>query len=164
MTAPTPKFHVSSASPDLVDRAHVLYAAYVDNAHNLNYQGLQCPPWDGLGESVQSHWCAVAAVSTEEARRLRDELRRQRAIARCKFRVISIQPAWTGSTAMQVKLGTHYDPSVPEDVAFTRYTPSGQFDAVIDNDNVIAKMSVGQFFYVDLVAIADDPDEGGQRK
>lgn len=61
---PAPKFHVSSASPALIERARQLYTAYTANAHNLNHQGKPCPPWDELGESVQSHWCATALLGS----------------------------------------------------------------------------------------------------
>lgn len=65
-TPPEPKFHVRNAGPMLVDAARRLYAAYTDNAHNLNYQGLPCPAWGDLGDSVRSHWCAVAGSSLSE--------------------------------------------------------------------------------------------------
>lgn len=60
---PPPKFHIRDAGSALVEQASMLYAAYTVNSHNLNYRGEQCPSWDALPDSVQSHWCAAAAAA-----------------------------------------------------------------------------------------------------
>lgn len=70
---------------------------------------------------------------------------------RCKFRCTSIKPAYEGATtAIKVELTTQYDNTVPEDQAFTRFTPAGSFWAQIDNPNVIPMFEVGKCYYLDI--------------
>ncbi len=46
--------------------ARVLYEAYITNSHGLAWNGLPCPPWDKLGDSVRSHWAATAIAASVE--------------------------------------------------------------------------------------------------
>jgi hypothetical protein len=77
-------------------------------------------------------------------------------IARCKFQVTNILPAYAGtdpdSTAKRVRFETRYDNTIDEDRAFTRYTPSGALDVVIDNPSVTDKLSIGLNVYIDISA------------
>ena len=77
-------------------------------------------------------------------------------IARCKFHITHILPAYSNtdpaSGAKRVVLETRYDSTVAEDRAFTKYTPSGRLDVIIDNPSVIEQLVVGAFVYIDISA------------
>ncbi len=74
--------------------------------------------------------------------------------ARCKFQVTAILPAYPNtepdSDPKRLVLETRYDPSVLEDVAFTKHTPTGRLDVVIDNPRVTGAFKVGDLVYVDI--------------
>lgn len=71
---------------------------------------------------------------------------------RCKFRVESIEENYSPGSK-KVALVTQYDQSLPEDGRFTRWTPSGRMEVVIDNPAAIAQLKVGGYVYVDLTPI-----------
>lgn len=76
-------------------------------------------------------------------------------IARCKFQICAILPAYPStdpatSDAKRVVLETRYDTSIAEDQAFTKYTPTGRMDVVIDNPTVTNQFKVGDLVYVDI--------------
>jgi hypothetical protein len=73
--------------------------------------------------------------------------------ARCKFRITNILNTEPESTAKRIVFETHYDDTIPEDQAFTKYTPTGRMDVVIDNAAVTEKYVVGGFVYVDITPI-----------
>lgn len=73
---------------------------------------------------------------------------------RCKFRCDSIEPAWEGATAdRKAVLRAVHDPTVPEDEAFTRYTPSGELQVQINNPAALEQLKVGAYYYLDLTAV-----------
>lgn len=72
---------------------------------------------------------------------------------RCKFRIESI--ADNGSPeSKKVVLTTQYDTSIPEDRRFTKWTPQGRIEVVIDNPAAISQLVVGGDYYVDLSPVA----------
>jgi len=78
--------------------------------------------------------------------------------ARCKFQITNLIPAYSStdpavSDAKRVVLETRYDNTVPEDQAFTKYTPCGRLDVIIDNPAVTNAIKVGDFVYVDITKI-----------
>ena len=78
-----------------------------------------------------------------------DDTPSENRVARCKFRLTEITPYDPGDGAT-VKLTAHYDPesTIPEDQAFTKYTPTGNFSAFITNPNVLSALKVGSYYYV----------------
>ena len=78
--------------------------------------------------------------------------------ARCKFRVTNVLPSYPStdpaSTAKRIVFETQYDNTIPEDVAFTKYTPTGRLDVVIDNPMVTDQLHVGAIVYLDIT-VAD---------
>lgn len=78
-------------------------------------------------------------------------------IARCKFQITHILPAYPNTDALgdakRIVFETRYDQSVEEDRAFTKYTPSGRLDVIIDNPKVTEQFAVGDTVYVDIVKI-----------
>lgn len=71
---------------------------------------------------------------------------------RCKFRCVSSEPQFEGSEGRKVVLETQYDQSLPEDQSFTRATPWGRMEVLIDNPAALAAMAFepGKCYYVDL--------------
>lgn len=74
---------------------------------------------------------------------------------RCKFKVMAIQDngSTENHTSKKVTLFTQYDPTLPEDQRFTRWTPTGTLDVVIDNPAALARLAVGADYYVDLTPV-----------
>ena len=74
---------------------------------------------------------------------------------RCKFKVTGVED--NGSTeshnSKKVTLTTHYDPTLPEDQRFTRWTPTGTINVVIDNAAALEQLTPGKDFYVDLTPV-----------
>lgn len=74
--------------------------------------------------------------------------------ARCKFQITNILPAYSStdptSDAKRVVFDTRYDTTVPEDRTFTKYTPSGRLDVIIDNPAVTNGIKVGDYVYLDI--------------
>jgi hypothetical protein len=68
---------------------------------------------------------------------------------RCKFVCQSIQDNGTPESK-RVTFGTQYDTTIPEDQRFTRWTPTGVLDVVIDNPAAVAELVVGKAYYLDL--------------
>lgn len=71
--------------------------------------------------------------------------------ARCKFTVSDVTDYM--GTQKRVRLNTSYDPTVPEDIAFTKYTPCGFIDVTLENPAVFNMMKQGAQFYVDFIPI-----------
>ncbi len=46
-----------------------------------------------------------------------------------------------------------YDPSLPEDVAFTKATPSGTAEFIIDNPKAAEQLVIGQSYYFDITPV-----------
>jgi hypothetical protein len=72
---------------------------------------------------------------------------------RCKFRCESIQQFTADTPSQKSRLITFraiVDGSVPEDEAFTKYTPSGCFQVTIDNPRALEVLEAGLDYYLDL--------------
>ena len=54
------------------------------------------------------------------------------------------------NTGKQVKFVTAYDPTIPEDVAFTKATPYGEILMNVDNPAALDQLAIGEAFYVDF--------------
>jgi len=70
---------------------------------------------------------------------------------RCKFVCASILV--TSGTQREITLRAQYDNTIPEDQAFTKYTPSGEFKFTIDNPAINDFYVPGQAYYLDLVPV-----------
>lgn len=77
--------------------------------------------------------------------------------ARCKFQVTAFLPAYSNTdakeSAKRIVFETRYDSTIAEDQAFTKYTPSGRMDVIIDNPAVSDQLQVGDHVYIDIVKI-----------
>lgn len=54
-----------STDQNVVVRARDFYAIYMASCSGLNYQGLPCPQWKDLTDSVRGHWRVVALRSLQ---------------------------------------------------------------------------------------------------
>lgn len=66
---------------------------------------------------------------------------------RAKFTVTAITQYQYGK---KVELQPQYDTSIPEDVRFSKATPSGNFSMMIDNPVAADQLTLGKAFYIDL--------------
>ena len=74
-------------------------------------------------------------------------------IARCKFRVFSVESHEWGD---QVNLYTEYDENDPEDTRFAIATPSGSMEFLVSNPNLVGAFQSGrQTYYVDLTPVQE---------
>ena len=70
---------------------------------------------------------------------------------RCKFKL-------TGMTSDGwFTFKCQYDTTIPEDIAFTKYTPSGTIEVNINNPAVVAALKLGASYYVDITAAPATP-------
>jgi len=70
---------------------------------------------------------------------------------RVKFMVQSITDY--GGDALSVSFAAIYDPTIPEDANFTKWTPTGSITMSITNRDVIARLKPGVKFYVDFTQV-----------
>lgn len=68
--------------------------------------------------------------------------------ARCKFNVVGVTDF--GNDMREVRLAAVCDSSVPENQAFTKYTPSGTATITITNPAVFVP---GRAVYLDITAV-----------
>lgn len=71
---------------------------------------------------------------------------------RAKFRVIS-ETRFTNSDdgARQIRFQPMYDPDLPEDQRYAKYTPSGNLELHVDNPAV--QFEVGRDYYLDFTPV-----------
>lgn len=75
--------------------------------------------------------------------------------ARCKFNVQSVTDF--GGNQRRINLAAICDSSVPEDQAFTKYTPNGNIEISITNPAAFGVFVPGKQVYVDFLPIEDPP-------
>lgn len=72
----------------------------------------------------------------------------------CKFQVTNILPAYPStdpdSPFKRVVFEPRYDQSIPEDQRFHKATPSGRLDIVVDNQQMLAELAVGDTAYITI--------------
>lgn len=66
----------------------------------------------------------------------------------CKFRCCSV--AKTESPYEVIKLTTDYDPTLPEDQSFTKFTPSGSMEFNLQNPALDGFFVPGKKYYVEI--------------
>jgi hypothetical protein len=69
---------------------------------------------------------------------------------RCKFKLEEIRVSeYTWGKVKKYIFTTVYDKSIPEDVNFSKATPQGTIEMVIDNPLVQARLKLGEAYYFD---------------
>jgi hypothetical protein len=61
-------------------------------------------------------------------------------------------------TSKKLKFYTRYDNAIPEDRAFTKATPNGSVEMLVDNPAALEQFEIGKHYYVDFTPI----DTNGQ--
>jgi len=74
---------------------------------------------------------------------------------RCKMTLHAVVGN-TWGTGVKAFFHTQYDPSIAEDVAFTKATPTGHIEMVVDNPAAIKQLVEGQAYYVDFSPVGTD--------
>lgn len=70
---------------------------------------------------------------------------------RAKLKLTEItQMAWNGPDVRRLKFSCEYDPSLPEDQRFSKYTPSGSFEMIVDNPAALEQFKFGECYYLDF--------------
>lgn len=64
-----------------------------------------------------------------------------------------LRKSWNVQAATY-KFGAIHDPAVPGDEAFTKATPCGSLEMLVDNPAV--KFELGKFYYLDLTPVEDE--------
>jgi hypothetical protein len=59
--------------------------------------------------------------------------------------------SWGGAKAI---FRTQYDPTIPEDQAFQKATPTGMAEFQIDNPAAAAQLTIGKTYYFDITEAA----------
>lgn len=78
---------------------------------------------------------------------------------RCKFRLNKITK-FHGSSTHNLEFITEYDPTLPEDVRFSKSTPSGSITISVDNPAAVEFFLQNKTgFYVDFEAVPEQPKQ-----
>ena len=76
---------------------------------------------------------------------------------RSKFQLVAVT-AFFGTESKELKFRSVYDPSLPEDVRFQKFSPWGEFTQHVDNPAALAELTLGGFYYFDINPVpAADP-------
>lgn len=73
-------------------------------------------------------------------------------VARCKFNIVSVTDL--GNNQRKIDMSAVCDSSIPEDRAFTKYTPSGTMSIMLTNPNVFGIFVAGTQVYIDITPCA----------
>lgn len=72
---------------------------------------------------------------------------------RAKMRLAAIVETWVGpgNAHRRLRFECQYDPEKsPEDIGFTKATPTGHAEFVVDNPEALEQFVVGEYYYVDF--------------
>lgn len=73
---------------------------------------------------------------------------------RCKFQCQEVtRKSWGSPEARTYRFAAIYDPDIPEDQRYSKATPSGTAELLVDNPS--AKFELGKFYYLDFVPVED---------
>jgi hypothetical protein len=70
---------------------------------------------------------------------------------RCKFKLTSVTPQDYGNA--KIHMEASYDNSIPEDQQFSKYTPTGHLEALINNPHALEQLVTGQDYYIDITPV-----------
>jgi hypothetical protein len=77
-------------------------------------------------------------------------------MVRAKMKLAEIK-SFASFNAKELIFRCQYDPSLPEDQRFAKYTPSGEFRMQFDNPAVLDKLTLGNDYYVDFSPVPEAP-------
>jgi len=70
-------------------------------------------------------------------------------MVRAKFRLSSVT-TYSDTSSKKLIFTAISDSSIPENAAFTKYTPNGQLEMHVDNPSALEKFEVGKYYYLDF--------------
>lgn len=70
---------------------------------------------------------------------------------RAKFKCVSEQRSYGSPDAKTVRFQAMYDPDLPEDQRYSKYTPSGHVEMFVDNPGV--EFELGKDYYLDFTPV-----------
>lgn len=73
-------------------------------------------------------------------------------MVRAKFQLVS-ETLNAGTTAKHFTFSPRYDTSIPEDVRFSKATPSGELKMYVDNPAALEQLKLGQDYYLDFTPV-----------
>ncbi len=73
-------------------------------------------------------------------------------VVRCKFKVDVVHSYADGGEGLQAS-PVYPSAEHPENAVFSKWTPSGKFEVLINNPDCIGVLKPGQSFYLDIVPI-----------
>lgn len=71
-------------------------------------------------------------------------------MVRAKFCVVAVNAVPWSEDAKEIVLEPRYDPTLPEDQKYSKYTPSGRITMVVDNPPAAAQLPLGKILFVDF--------------
>lgn len=81
---------------------------------------------------------------------------------RGKFTLTAItSTSWspTAPVTKTLKFSTTYDPTIPEDVRFSKATPTGHLEMVVDNPAALEQFELGRAYYLDFTPVPEPTPE-----
>jgi hypothetical protein len=69
-------------------------------------------------------------------------------MVRAKLQLTSIRELGHGQQSFGFE--ARYDPDIPEDQRFAKYTPTGSFQMTVDNPAAQAQFTKGEYYYFDI--------------
>lgn len=76
-------------------------------------------------------------------------------MVRAKF-VLTAVEGYAHNTDRKMTFSPQYDPSIPEDIAFSKATPSGSLTFYCTNPAANAQLEIGKAYYLDLSPVPDE--------
>ena len=70
-------------------------------------------------------------------------------MVRAKMKLAEIK-SYASFDAKELVFRCQYDPSLPEDQRFAKYTPNGEFRMQVDNPAALEQLTLGADYYVDF--------------
>lgn len=91
-----------------------------------------------------------------------DEISTTSPVTRCKMMLIERHELHWNSESRRLVFSAQSDNKTEEDLKFEKYTPSGRFEMICNNPAVLAKLKLGQSYYVDFTECQAPGDATGK--
>lgn len=71
-------------------------------------------------------------------------------MVRAKFCLVEVRKSSSNPTAQTLIFEPRYTKSSGEDKSYSRYTPSGRLEMLVDNPPVLERFELGKAYYLDF--------------
>lgn len=79
-------------------------------------------------------------------------------MVRGKFKLVE-RKQFANWAAVELTFRSEYDPTLPEDIRFSRATPIAEIKMTVDNPAAVSQFSLGQHYYADLSPVEPTNDQ-----